>query len=95
MEAAGNSEFEKAALAHLGDLEVEAWVELGRKTLRLGEVAALESGSVVVLDRLAGSEFALKINGVLLGEGETALVGERMTYQITQLAPTAGQEVSP
>lgn len=92
MEAAEGSLREKAALAHLGDIEVEAVVYLGKRTLRLGEALALRPGSVVVLPRLAGENFPISINRTPLGEGETALVSERMTYRITRLVPVENQE---
>ncbi|MBI2505850.1 MAG: FliM/FliN family flagellar motor switch protein [Candidatus Latescibacteria bacterium] len=93
METAENGTLEKAALAHLGDIEVEAVVYLGRRTLKLAEALALRPGSVVVLPRLAGESFPILINGTPLGEGETALVSERMTYRITRLVPVEIQEV--
>lgn len=92
MEATENGLREKAALAHLGDIEVEAVVYLGRQTLKLGEALALRPGSVIVLSRLAGENFPISINRAPLGEGETALVSERMTYRITRLVPVENQE---
>ena len=92
MERAESGEREKAALTHLGDIEVEAVVYLGRQTLKLGEAMALRPGSVIVLPRLAGENYPIRINGTPLGEGETALVSERMTYRITRLVPAENQE---
>ncbi len=92
METAENGLREKAALAHLGDLAVEAVVELGRARLKLCEAKALRPGSVVVLPGLAGENFPIHINRALLGEGETALVSERMTYRITRLVPLQNPE---
>ena len=94
MEEAENGALEKAALAHLGNIEVEAVVYLGRRTLKLSETRALQLGSVIVLPRLAGEKHPVNINGTPLGEGETALVSERMTYRITRLVPVESQEVS-
>ena len=92
MEAVENDLREKAALAHLGDIEVEAVVYLGRRSLKLGEALALRPGSVIVLPRLAGENFPISINRTPLGEGETALVSERMTYRITRLVPLHNPE---
>lgn len=93
MEAAADGLREKAALAHLGDIEVEAVVHLGKRTMRLGEALALRPGAVIVLPRLAGENFPISINRTPLGEGETALVSDRMTYRITRLVPVEIQEV--
>jgi flagellar motor switch/type III secretory pathway protein FliN len=92
MEAGEKGIHEKEALTHLGDIEVEAVVYLGKRTLKLGEVRALRPGSVIVLPRLAGENFPISINHTTLGEGETALVSERMTYRITRLVPVENQE---
>ena len=94
MEPAESGTLEKAALVHLGDIEIEAVVYLGRQTLKLSEANALQTGSVIVLPRLAGEKHPLHINGTPLGEGETALVSERMTYRIARLVPIEIQEVS-
>ena len=93
MEKAENDLREKAALAHLRDIEVEAVVYLGRRTLKLCEALALRPGAVIVLPRLAAEEYPIRINHTPLGEGEIALGGERMTYRITRLAPVESSEV--
>jgi flagellar motor switch/type III secretory pathway protein FliN len=92
MEPFENGELEKRNLTHLGDIAVEAVVELGRTTLKLSEATALRPGSVIVLPRLAGESFPLRINGALLGEGETAVAEERITHRLTRLAPVEDQE---
>jgi len=85
---------EKANLSHLGDIAVEGRVCVGKRSLKLGEAMALRPGSVVVLPKLAGEAFELRLNGALLGEGETTVHGETLAWRLTRLAPLAGQEVS-
>ena len=93
MEAAEKGIREQEALTHLGDIEVEARVYLGKRTLKMSEARFLRPGSVIILPRLAGENFPISINRAPLGEGETALAGERMTYRITRLVPVENQEV--
>jgi flagellar motor switch protein FliN/FliY len=78
---------ERAHLQHLGDIEVQAVVELGRRRIALSEVLRLRVGDVLELeDILAGSAFPLRVNGALLAEGETVVVGERMGHRLTAMA---------
>ena len=86
---------EKTNLVHLGDIEVEGIVYVGKRSMNLGEALALRPGSVVVLPKLAGEVFELWVNGALLGEGETAVLGSTMALRLTRMTPLAHQEVLP
>jgi flagellar motor switch protein FliN/FliY len=95
MDATAAEMGEKTNLAHLGDIAVEGRVYVGKRTLQLGEAMALRPGSVVVLPNLAGEAFELRVNGALLGEGETTVFGAAMACRLTHLAPLPNPEVSP
>ena len=84
---------EKANLAHLGDMEVEAVVEIGRKRVPLSAARNLLEGSVVVLDCLAGEHFVVRINGALVGEGEAVVVNDRMAFRITRMPEPAERRI--
>ena len=77
---------QKANLVHLEDIGVEAVVEVGRKNLKLKEVAALKTGAVIVLEKRAGEAFQVRVNQALVGEGEGVVVGRRMACRLTRLA---------
>ena len=76
---------EPGRLSRLGDIEVRAAVEVGAVDLLLRDVAALEPGSVVLLDRLVGEPAELTVNGRLFARGDLVVVGDRLGLRITGL----------
>lgn len=76
---------ERARLEHLGDMEVEAIVELGRKKVKLSRTRQLKAGDVIAFDRLAGEAFDVQINGVSFAKGEIVAVGESMACRLTRM----------
>ncbi|MEZ5230924.1 MAG: flagellar motor switch protein FliN, partial [Acidimicrobiales bacterium] len=75
--SAGNTVRGAAAmngLAMLRDVALEVSVELGRTDMTLAEVLALHIGSVVELDRPAGSPVDVRVNGTLLARGEVVVI---------------------
>lgn len=76
---------ERANLRHLGDMEVEAVAELGRKKMRLKQVRQLRKGDVIPLERLAGEAFSIKVNGAPFAEGEIVVVSELMACRLTRM----------
>ena len=51
-------------LHHLGDVQLEVKVELGRKKMSLSAVRQLHQGDILVLDVLPGENFGLALNNV-------------------------------
>jgi len=47
----------------------------------------LTQGSVVELDRLAGEPLDLRVNDVLIAQGEVVLVNEKYGIRLTQVVP--------
>lgn len=75
------------------DLPTKVVCELGAATLSLTEIAALKTGTVVVLDKRAGEPISLKANGRLIGEGEIFLQDNRLACRVTRLAFVPREEV--
>ena len=61
---------ERSRLRHLGDMEVEAIVEMDRKKMKLSQARRLQPGDVVALEKLAGEAFDVSINGAVFAKGE-------------------------
>jgi flagellar motor switch protein FliN/FliY len=59
--------------------------ELGRCSLRLGELLKLGSGAVVELDRRAGAPIDLFVNGKLIARGEIVAVDDRYGVRLTEV----------
>ncbi len=70
----------------LMDLPVTLTVELGSCQLPMRDVLALAAGSIVQLDKLAGTPVELRANHKLVARGEVVLVEDHLGIRITELA---------
>lgn len=73
----------------LAGIPVRVSVEVGSTTMRLSELAALEPGSVVALDRKVGEPLDICANGSLVARGEIVSVEGRYGIRITELVAAA------
>ena len=64
--------------------------ELGRCSLRLGELLKLGSGAVVELDRRAGAPIDLFVNGKLIARGKIVAVADRYGIRLTEVLTGKG-----
>jgi len=69
----------------LMDVHLEMTVELGRARLSIGEVMELTQGSVLELDKMAGEPVDVRINGLLLAQGEVIVMDDIFGVRITRL----------
>ena len=67
------------------DVPVQISVELGRKTVPIGDVVQLGPGSVVELGKAAGESLDLLVNGKLVARGEAVVVGEKYGIRIIEV----------
>lgn len=70
----------------LHGVSMEVTVELGRTQLTVRELLALSPGTVLELDRAAGSPADLLVNGRLIARGEVVVVDEDFGLRITEIA---------
>lgn len=68
------------------DVPVRLTVELGACQLPMREVLQLTAGSVVQLDKPAGTPVELRANQKLVARGEVVVVEDRLGIRITELA---------
>ncbi len=73
-----------APLDMLMDVPLKISVELGRTRLAVKEVLALQHGSVVELDRLAGEPVDVLVNDRLVARGEVVVIEDRFGIRITE-----------
>ncbi len=79
-----------ANLEILFDLPVQLTVELGSCQMAMRDVLQLGSGSVVQLDKAAGTPVELLVNRKRFARGEVVVVDDRFGLRITEiLAPPA------
>jgi flagellar motor switch protein FliN/FliY len=75
----------------LRDVQMDVTVELGRTSMTVQDLLALTPGSVVELDRAAGSPADILVNGQLIARGEVVVVDEDYAIRITEIvSPEAG-----
>jgi len=67
------------------DIPVEIRVELGHTALSIREILKLGTGSIMALDRPAGSSADIIVNGKLVGQGDVVVVNENFGIRITKL----------
>jgi flagellar motor switch protein FliN len=67
------------------NVALEVSVELGRTRVTLSEVLEFDVGSVVELDRAAGSPVDVRVNGTLLAQGEVVLIDDEYAVRITSI----------
>lgn len=69
----------------LADVEMGVTVELGRARLTVAEILSLTIGSVVELDRIAGSPVDVLVNGTLIARGEVVVVDEEFGVRVSEV----------
>ncbi len=73
----------------LHDVDMEVTVELGRTTMPIRDLLALQPGMVVEIDRAAGGPIDVLVNGRLIACGEVVVIDEEFGIRITEIV-TAG-----
>lgn len=82
----------RARLSVLHDVELVLTAEIGRTRLPMRQVLDLVPGTVLELDRAAGSPADVMVNGRLVARGDVVVVDEEYGIRITEIvAPEAGQ----
>lgn len=80
---------EPASLDLLLDVPLRITVELGRARMAVRDVLALQTGSVVELDRAAGQPVDVLVNDRLIAHGEVVVIEDRFGVRITEIvSPT-------
>lgn len=69
----------------LGGVQMNVVAELGRTRMTVADLLSLAPGSVVELDRAAGSPIDLLVNGTLIAHGEVVVVDEEFGLRITEI----------
>ena len=67
----------------LENIEVKLTVEVRGTEIKIRDLLRLNEGSVVELDRLAGTLLDILANGTTIAKGEVVMVGERFGIRFT------------
>jgi flagellar motor switch protein FliN/FliY len=76
----------RSGLDLLHDVEMEVTAELGRTRMTVRELLSLTPGTIVELDRAAGSPADLLVNGRAIASGEVVIIDENFGLRITDIA---------
>lgn len=69
----------------LSDVAMGVTVELGRARMTVAEILGLTIGSVIELDRIAGSPVDVLVNGTLIARGEVVVVDEEFGVRVSEV----------
>lgn len=75
-----------SSMTLLHDVDMEVTVELGRTTMPIRELLALQPGMVVEIEREAGAPIDVLVNGRLIACGEVVVIDEEFGIRITEIA---------
>lgn len=67
------------------DVPIHVRIELDRKRITLGEALALREQMVIALDRSAGENVDLLLDGMPVGNGEIVVIEDTMGLRLTDL----------
>jgi flagellar motor switch protein FliN len=67
------------------DITVGLTVELGRTNMKVRDIMALSSGTVLQLDKKVEDHVDLYVNGKLIGRGEVVVVDDSLGIKITEV----------
>jgi flagellar motor switch protein FliN/FliY len=72
-------------LSLLHDVEMGVTAELGRRRMSVRDLLSLTPGSVIELDRAAGSPVDVLVNGTLIARGEVVVIDEEFGIRISEI----------
>jgi flagellar motor switch protein FliN/FliY len=70
-------------IVHLQDTRIDLEVELDRKTMTLRDLMQIEVGGVLRMDRSAGENIDILIDGKVIGFGEIVIIEDAMGVRVT------------
>jgi len=76
-------------LGVLATIPLQVTVELGRTQMLVREVLALQPGSVVELDRIAGEAVDVRVNERLVARGEVVIIADKFGIRLTEIMAAA------
>lgn len=85
-----SADAERARMRMLQDVELNLTAEIGHTRLPMRQVLDLVPGTVLELDRAAGSPADVMVNGRLVARGEVVVIDEDYGIRITEIVATEG-----
>ncbi len=76
---------ERLDLDMILDVNVNLAIELGQAHMSIHDLLALNQGSIIELDRMAGEALDVRVNGTLVARGEVVVVKEKFGIMLTEI----------
>lgn len=80
-------------LGMLREVPLELSAEIGRTRMSVAEILQLNVGSVIELDRTAGSPVDVVVNGSLIARGEVVVIDDEYGVRITEIVGRVSDNV--
>ena len=82
-EVLGKEQAEKLDL--IMEVPLQITVEIGRTQRKVQEILGFSKGSLVVLDKLAGDQVDLFVNGKCIAKGDVVVIDDNFGIRITEI----------
>ena len=74
-----------ANMSYLEDVQIEVSVEIGQASIKIKDVLGLTKGSVIKLNKTAGDEMDLIMNGQHFAKGEVVVIRDSFGVRIASI----------
>lgn len=74
------------------EVPVQVTVEIGRTQRKVQDILEFSKGSLVVLDKLAGDQVDLFVNGKCIAKGDVVVIDDNFGVRITEIIQKTGAE---
>ena len=74
------------------EVPLQVTVEIGRTRQKVQDILEFSKGSLVVLDKLAGDQVDLFVNGKCIAKGDVVVIDDNFGVRITEIVQNAGIE---
>ena len=76
------------------EVPLQVTVEIGRTHRKVQDILEFSKGSLVVLDKLAGDQVDLFVNGKCIARGDVVVIDDNFGVRITEIVQKPGIEAS-
>ena len=76
---------ESSGIGILGDVSLQVRIELGRTKMLVEDVLKLNPDSVVELDKAAGDQVDIYVNGRRIARGEVLVLNENFCVRVSEI----------
>ncbi len=75
------------------EVPLQVSVEIGRTQRKVQDILAFSKGSLVVLDKLAGDQVDLFVNGKCIARGDVVVIDDNFGVRVTEIVQSPGIEI--